>query len=256
MPTLYLQHLPQSESRTPSMNPLKSMNPMKNSMKSPALSTILAAGILGLAAQQASAATVTITEHTGTVKVVDTGLLTIGPVDDLNITNNAVVVRTTPFTTVNGYTTSGFAGGLWNGFGINSSIAAAGAFPTAVANIDNSILSAATFFGISVGADDSLVRFTYYGDANGDGLVDGTDYAFTDAGFGPGTTWVLGDFNYDGATDGTDYAFIDAGFGGQGAPLGASFAGDGGGGAGAVPEPGSIGLLLVGALGLLNRRRP
>ncbi len=230
------------------------MKPMNKLMKSPALSTILATGILTLAAQQASAATVTITENTGVVKVVDTGLLTIGPVDDLNITNNAVIVRTTPFATVNGYTASGFAGGLWTGFGVNSSIAAAGAFPTAVANIDNSILSVATFFGIAVGADDALLRFTYYGDANVDGVVDATDYAFTDAGFsGGGMSWVLGDYNYDFTVDATDYAFIDAGFSGQGVPLGASFAGGGGGGL--VPEPGSMGLLLVGALGLVNRRR-
>lgn len=187
--------------------------------------------------------------------VFDVATASIAPTGTFDLANNALIVRTTSFATINGYVTSGFAGGAWNGFGINSSVAAVGAFPTAIGCVDNTTLAAATFFGIAVGADDVLSRFTYYGDANLDGLVDNTDYAFTDAGFGTlNNGWVLGDYNYDGVVDNTDYAFIDAGFGGQGAPLGASFS-EPAASVGVVPEPGAFALVALGALGLLNRRR-
>ena len=43
------------------------------------------------------------------------------------------------------------------------------------------------------------MKYTYYGDANLDGAVDGADYQQIDNGFGGGLTgWSNGDFNYDG----------------------------------------------------------
>lgn len=187
----------------------------------------------------------------------DIANLSINPTASADLQNNSLIVRTTPFATVNGYVVTGSAGGAWNGFGINSSVAAAGAFPTAIGVVNNADFGVATFFGIAVSGTDSLARFTYYGDANLDGLVDLTDYAFTDAGFfGAGNNWLLGDYDYSGVVDVTDYAFQDAGFFGQGAPLPPSFAGAGAKlGGSVVPEPGSLGLLAVASLALLNRRR-
>jgi hypothetical protein len=68
-----------------------------------------------------------------------------------------------------------------------------------------------------------LVKYTYYGDANLDGKVDGSDYSRIDnAALNHLTGWSNGDFNYDGVIDGSDYTLIDNAFNRQGAALGSS----------------------------------
>jgi hypothetical protein len=65
--------------------------------------------------------------------------------------------------------------------------------------------------GQTVDATTVLVKYTYLGDANLDGLIDGADYGVIDncVQF-PGTSgYVNGDFNYDGVIDGADYGLID-----------------------------------------------
>jgi hypothetical protein len=108
-----------------------------------------------------------------------------------------------------------------------------------------------------------LVKYTYYGDANLDGAVDGSDYTLIDNGFTNHLSgWQNGDFNYDGVVDGSDYTLIDNAFNTQGASLGSNpaalIAGSTSqiaGGTSAVPEPATLGLLGLGAIGLLGRRR-
>jgi autotransporter-associated beta strand protein len=67
------------------------------------------------------------------------------------------------------------------------------------------------FDGIAPAPGDVLVKYTYYGDTNLDGKVDGSDYTNIDAAFAAGgkTGWFNGDFNYDGVIDGSDYSLID-----------------------------------------------
>jgi hypothetical protein len=112
------------------------------------------------------------------------------------------------------------------------------------------------FDGISPASADVLVKYTYYGDTNLDGKVDGSDYAKIDYAYAhPALTgWANGDFNYDGVVDGSDYALIDNAFNSQGAVLTASIAAQVSG-TSAVPEPASLGLLAVTIGGLLGRRR-
>ncbi len=64
------------------------------------------------------------------------------------------------------------------------------------------------------GVNDVLVKYTSVGDANLDGLVDGSDYTKIDNGYGNTTLtgWANGDFNYDGHVDGSDYTLIDNAF--------------------------------------------
>ena len=65
-----------------------------------------------------------------------------------------------------------------------------------------------------------LVRYTYYGDANLDGKVDGSDYSLIDNGYRDGLTgWYNGGFNYGITIDGSDYTLIDNAFNSQGAPI-------------------------------------
>jgi hypothetical protein len=72
------------------------------------------------------------------------------------------------------------------------------------------------FDGVSPAAADVLVKYTYYGDANLDGIVDGSDYSLVDNGYSNQLTgWFNGDFNYDGVVDGTDYSLLDNAFNNQ-----------------------------------------
>ncbi len=168
------------------------------------------------------------------------------------------------------------ASGSWNGTsGIISAAAAAKPSTTAIAvEINDSVGDGSgaavftTFDGVSVNHNDVLVKYTFYGDADLSGKVDATDYGLIDSAFTIDSTtpgaligWRNGDFNYDGVVNGDDYTLIDNAFNTQGS---VSFAGVSAGPAemiagntseAAVPEPGSVGVLIVGAAGLLSRRR-
>jgi fibronectin-binding autotransporter adhesin len=159
-------------------------------------------------------------------------------------------------------------GGRWDGTGITSSAAEADtSHLTALGVIQNNqsgtaIYSPANLFdGVAPGPGDVLVKYTYFGDANLDGRVDGSDYALIDAGYASGgalTGWYNGDFNYDGVVDGSDYALIDNAFNNQGArltsPTALVAAVTGEVSPSAVPEPASLGLLGLTAAGLFGRR--
>jgi autotransporter-associated beta strand protein len=119
-----------------------------------------------------------------------------------------------------GYNLTG--GGNWQGSGgITSSAAAADTSHLSALGVmlnNGTYSSSSPFDGYSAGSSDVLVKFTTVGDANLDGVVDGSDYSLIDAGYAsqqPGFTgtvltgWANGDFNYDGVIDGSDYALID-----------------------------------------------
>ena len=217
--------------------------------------------------------------------LVDTNTFSVGPTTKVNFTNGAMVVRTATV----GTPTAGIYNGLsryaqtglnlagaqtdwWWGPGFASSNARATAqtdLTLGIGVVDNNHagdlggylygpagLIATNFVSIPTATPlvgtEILSRVTYWGDADMNGLIDGTDYALIDTGFNTSLNgWFYGDFDYTGTVDGTDYALIDNAFNNQGAPL--TLAGSGKS-AGVVPEPGSLGLLALGALGVFARR--
>ena len=66
--------------------------------------------------------------------------------------------------------------------------------------------------GETVTGNDTLVKYTYGGDANFDGTLNGDDYFRID-GHTPGALgWINGDFDYNGHADGDDYFLIDCNY--------------------------------------------
>jgi hypothetical protein len=189
----------------------------------------------------------------------------------LDLGNNDLIAQNGNLATVTSSIQSGYNAGNWNGSGITSvSAANDSTHLTALAVIQNSVTGLpggatlyTTFDSVPSTSADVLVKYTYYGDTNLDGTVDGSDYSRIDNGYLNGLTgWFNGDFNYDGVIDGSDYTLIDNAYNTQGASLAASVAGptavataEVAGGTSAVPEPATLGLLGVGVGSLLSSRR-
>ena len=82
---------------------------------------------------------------------------------------------------------------------------------------------------------------TFRGDFNTDGTVNGTDLSIMSGGFGTSTGFAGGNANCDVTVNGTDLSILSSVFGNVASA--------------AVPEPLTIGLLGLGGMALLRRRR-
>jgi hypothetical protein len=188
----------------------------------------------------------------------------------LDLGGNDMIVQNGTLTTVQNQIKQGFAGGTWQGSaGITSSAAANNPkHLTALGVIQNSSdgvdSSGSTLYpafdGVSSSNNDVLIKYTYYGDANLSGKVDSADYTLIDNGYlGHLSGWYNGDFNYDGVVNGSDYTLIDNAFNTQGAQILSQVASPtaqiAGSVSSAVPEPTALGLIGIGVLGLLSRRK-
>jgi autotransporter-associated beta strand protein len=148
---------------------------------------------------------------------------------------------------------AGYAGGAWNGLGINSSVAATIAgdgsnnHKTALGFAEASAAGLGNFAGAATDGDFIAIRYTYAGDANLDGQVTTGDFDAIATNFNAtGKSWVNGDFNFDGVVNALDFNAVASNFGAttiSSAPLGTL-----------VPEPATIALIAV-AGSLLPRRR-
>jgi len=112
------------------------------------------------------------------------------------------------------------------------------------------------------------LQYTYYGDALLTGSVTAADYIQIDNGFNsqggphPLTGWYNGDFNYDGVINGDDYTLMDNAYNSQGNTSLASIpasplklvATETSQISTSVPEPTTLGIIGIGAAGLLMRR--
>jgi hypothetical protein len=204
-----------------------------------------------------------------TTAVTTLNSLTISPGGIVDLENNHIFIDygngPDPITTIAGYIKSGYNGGGWNGPGIISSTART---PT------NGLLYGV---GYADGADGVVaglsfgqieVMYTLLGDANLDGLVNGSDFNILAANFNQSITgWDQGDFNYDGLVNAADFNELAANFNqgvsganvstgdvaaleafavANGLPM-PTFAN--------VPEPASAAMMVMAGLGTLRRRR-
>lgn len=142
--------------------------------------------------------------------------LTVSGQGVLDLHDNDLIVKATAATrdallaAISGYVRSARngTGGRWTGPGVTSSVAAG---------------QSLTGLAVIAAGNDVVVKYTYNGDATGDGLVDADDYFRIDSGFlnqPANPTYGQGNFNYDTVIDADDYFLIDSAFLGQGAPLG------------------------------------
>ncbi|MGC4030178.1 MAG: hypothetical protein QM754_00310 [Tepidisphaeraceae bacterium] len=140
----------------------------------------------------------------------------------LDLTDGALIydyTSTSPLSTIAALVTSGYAGGLWNGYGIRSSTAAATAsravgFGEASAAFGISGATTATFFNQSVDSTTLVARYTTSGDADLNGTTNFNDFLRMQAGFGgTGKTYTDGDFDFDGDVDFNDFLALQASFG-------------------------------------------
>jgi lysophospholipase L1-like esterase len=189
----------------------------------------------------------------------------------LDLTNNSLEVQSGSLSTISSLIQQGLNG---SGGIISTTAASNTTHLTTLGVILNNVSGYALygsgsplglFEGTSPANNDVLVSYTYYGDANLDGKVDGSDYSLIDNGYiNHLTGWYNGDFNYDGVVDGSDYTLIDNAFNTQGAALDALLASPtatvttelaASPSATSVPEPLSLTILSLISLTLLSSRR-
>ncbi len=192
--------------------------------------------------------------YTNTLTIADDG--SGNPTGTLDMNDSDLVVNNGDFSTIQNLVFAGYRSSPDStATGIISSTSQATGGKTILALFDNALVGDTSWDGHTVSSTAVIGKYTYYGDVNLDGQVTGDDYSAVDSNLGstglnPGNAWLMGDTNGDLSVTGDDYASIDANLGlGAGSPLAVSSVS-------AVPEPASLGMLALGGIALLRRRRP
>ncbi|MGH7178988.1 MAG: hypothetical protein ACREJC_16545, partial [Tepidisphaeraceae bacterium] len=163
-------------------------------------------------------------------KTVRTTLLSIAGTGKLDLFDNDLLVDytgATPLATIQSLINSARNFGAWDGSGITSSSALNN--PDGITTLGAMEASdyqsvhgpSATFDGHTLDSTVVLVKYTYFGDADFNGVVNLDDYSLVDGGYLMNLTgWLNGDFDgLGGKPDLDDYSLIDAAFLTQGSPL-------------------------------------
>ncbi|CAN5379540.1 hypothetical protein BH09PLA1_BH09PLA1_35040 [soil metagenome] len=147
----------------------------------------------------------------------------------LDLNDNAIIVdysAASSLTSIQSLINSGRNGGAWNAWGITSTSAkSASPANTTLAAMESSDFKSIygpkeLFAGESVDTTAVLVRYTYYGDADFNGVVNFDDYSRIDVGFlSERTGWTNGDFDGNGIVNFDDYSLIDLAFNTQAAAI-------------------------------------
>jgi len=226
-------------------------------------------------------ATATTLASSGTCKITS---LAIAPTGKLDLANNSLIVDytgTSPATNIRQMLQSGRGPGNWAGTtGIVSSTAQADvSLHHTLGYAEASQVGVTSLGGQQVDGSAIIIRYTYAGDDNLDGIVDlDNDFSLFVDGYNrqvsnpgslnAGNLWLYGDYNYDGVIDlDNDFSIFVDGYnyyGTQAAQLGQMISTDSGlslsqraAMLSVVPEPGSAAMVIgVGsAVALRSRRR-
>jgi hypothetical protein len=147
-----------------------------------------------------------------------------GPAATLDLNDNDLIIQSGDYAQTTALVSQARNGGAWDEAGITSTAAR-------IASPKNKTLGVVTgaqylstgnilFGGLNVAASDLLIKSTYYGDTDLNGIVNFDDYARIDAGFNNnGTDWFRGDFDFNGNVNFDDYALIDLAFNSQSGTL-------------------------------------
>jgi hypothetical protein len=163
-----------------------------------------------------SGSAATLSAHGG--RVIVTKSLAISGGAKLDLNDNEIIVDytgPTPAAAIGDFIRSGRNDGFWTGGGLISTSAKNNPQGNTTLGLlesaDFAFHNGGTFVtGESPDATAVLVKYTYYGDTDFNGFVDGDDYARADNGFNTGLGgWINGDFDFGGWVDGDDYALID-----------------------------------------------
>jgi hypothetical protein len=123
---------------------------------------------------------------------------------------------------------SGWNNGTWTGPGVMSTTASGSPGWTSLGLVRNSQFSNLgrtpypIFSGQLVGTNDILLKYTYRGDVDLNGLVENNDVSTLGAFYAPGFTgkdWWEGDLNYDGVVDNNDVTYQSANYNPNGIQL-------------------------------------
>jgi hypothetical protein len=151
---------------------------------------------------------------------------------------------------------AGVGNGVWTGPGITSSAAAAANATNpesrAIGYVDNPSPPEGGLAAAGENDPSILIRYTYTGDANLDGVVNDDDVTIIGANYAPGVPnphWALGDFDYNGFVDDNDVTLAGALYDPAAAPIPGAIANIASNNAGssmaAVPEPATFVLIAV-----------
>lgn len=179
------------------------------------------------------------------------GILQLG-VSKFDLTDNSLIITSQSESDVRSMVTRWWKDGARNGLGLLSSLATLDQ-PTTLAVATAADLGLTHYQSIPLSPTDVIVRYTYLGDTDFNGLVDQTDLSNLIRGLRENLTgWRHGDNNYDGVVDADDLANLLFTLRRQGSPFPGT--GDPPSNSGPVPEPASFTCLAAG-LFLLQRRR-
>lgn len=152
----------------------------------------------------------------------------------LDLKDNVMIIDytgTSPWETILSLLASAHNGGAWTGGGLGSSTAAAAASGHNKTGLgygeatDIRTSFPTTWDGQTVDNTSLLVKYTFYGDADLDGMVNLADFNRVAADFGNSPRrWTHGDFTYDALVGLADFNHLAANFGASG--LGDGDAGD------------------------------
>jgi autotransporter-associated beta strand protein len=206
-------------------------------------------------------------------RIIRTGVVAVTGAGQLDLADNKLIASVSPagswngsaYTDIAGLIASGRNATAWNGPGIITTQSAASTSNYTSLGVarasdvrPNTASATELWAGQTISGSNTLVMYTYGGDANLDGKLNVDDYIRIDSGIAAGLSgWSNGDFNYDGKVNIDDYTtVIDANIGTQSGILPTA-----GGlkesvaGVTAIPEPATALVLAMISPVLLPRRR-